>query len=226
MYGQEGPRAGEPYSTERNSDRPVEREPLGGKGFFSSLFDFSFSYFVTPQLVRLAYMFAVLGAGLLGVAGLLAALARGGGTAFAALIFIPLVFLAWAAYVRIILEIFIVVFRIAEPVREAASSLEELKRMAEDHRGVFVPTSGSGRDSTTADPGSGGKSSSAVKTTEGGSTSEAATIENTQEEQEPGSTVGRFIAPEGYRFCVECGEQNKVADKFCSSCGADLKSPD
>ena len=41
-------------------------------------------------------------------------------------------------------------------------------------------------------------------------------------DQEPRSTSGHFIAPEGHSFCVECGHQNHVDNRFCSSCGADL----
>lgn len=219
MYGQEGPSRS--HVSERNTGQASGVGPLdGGKGFFQSLFDFSFSHFVTPKLVRLAYVFAVLGFGLLAVGGLLMGLARGGGTALAAVVFIPLIFLAWTAFVRIILEIFIVVFRIAEPVREAASSLEELRRLTVQGATTLAPTSAAGETSAVSVQGRSGLESMV----EEGSTLEEGEHSDDEEANEgPGATVGQHVAPAGHRFCVECGTENKEENRFCFSCGAGLE---
>lgn len=205
MYGQGGP--GDRFG--------------GGSGFFQSLFDFSFSHFVTPKLVRLAYIFAVLGVGLLGVVGLFVALADGGLTAVIALVFIPLLFLAWTAFVRIILEIFIVVFRIAEPIRDAAVSLDELKKLTRrlGRSAMQSAAVATAEGSSVGEEVASGKHDSGQLMTDD---VEAERSSGEHASEHGGAVWGHHIASEGHRFCVQCGEENSTENRFCFSCGAAL----
>lgn len=91
----------------------------GSKGFLASLFDFSFTSFVSTKLVKFLYVLVVLGA----AAYALVLLAVGFRiSAAAGLIFLitvcPLVFLFIVAIYRVALELMIVIFRMAEDLRE------------------------------------------------------------------------------------------------------------
>lgn len=86
--------------------------------FFRALFDFSFSQFVTTRLIRFLYAIGVLFAVVGAVSAIFAGFNESAGAGFAALIFSPLIFLLVVIVVRIYLEIVIVVFRIAEYLRD------------------------------------------------------------------------------------------------------------
>ena len=83
-------------------------------GFVSSLFDFSFSSFVTSKLIKLLYVIATTAAGLFALLLVIAGFERSAGLGVLALILAPIAFLLAVAYSRVGLEILIVVFRIEE----------------------------------------------------------------------------------------------------------------
>ena len=222
MYGQ-GPSIGTSGYSQAESHQRMRSSSSAGGGFFQALFDFSFTSFVTPKLVRLAYVLAVVGGGLLGAVGLLAGLARGGATAVAAFIFIPAVFLAWAAYMRIILEILIVVFRIAEPVRDAATSLEELKRLVQrDGPNRMGQPAGTAAEPRRSEPVTADEVSPSVH----GGESTGVDTSDPPEATDPTPAPGEAGVSEGNRFCTRCGQENEVANRFCFSCGVSLSPPD
>jgi len=91
------------------------------KGFFGSLFDFSFTAFVTSKIIRFLYGLSIVAAGL----GSLFLIARGfnaSGGAGVLMLFIvaPLYFLLSVLFSRVLLEIVIVIFRISENIAEIA----------------------------------------------------------------------------------------------------------
>ncbi|HEY5142128.1 MAG TPA: DUF4282 domain-containing protein [Solirubrobacteraceae bacterium] len=95
--------------------------PTARDGFFSSLFDLSFSRLVTTRVIKVLYvlLLVVIGLGLLGF--IIAAIASGGaGAIIAALIAGPLVALLYVVYARVLLEIILAIFRILETNREIA----------------------------------------------------------------------------------------------------------
>ena len=95
--------------------------PTARDGFFSSLFDLSFSRLVTTRVIKVLYilLLVVIGLGLLGF--IVAAIASGGaGAIVAALIAGPLVALLYVVYARVFLEIILAIFRILESNREIA----------------------------------------------------------------------------------------------------------
>lgn len=89
-------------------------------GFLGSLFDFTFSEFITIRLVRVIY---VLGLIMVGVAAVLI-LGQGFSLGFFvglfSIVLAALVFLLSAMYLRVGLEVLVVVFKIAENVTKIA----------------------------------------------------------------------------------------------------------
>ena len=85
------------------------------KGFFGSLFDFSFTSFVTTKIVKFLYVLTVV---LLGLGALVFVIASFSSSAAAGLFMLfigaPLAFLLYVIYTRVLLELFIAIFRIME----------------------------------------------------------------------------------------------------------------
>jgi len=91
------------------------------KGFFESLFDFSFTSFITSKIIKMLYGLSIAGAALLALVLITAGFNVSAGTGLFTLIFLaPLVFLLGVIYSRVILELVIVLFRISEHAAEIA----------------------------------------------------------------------------------------------------------
>lgn len=101
---------------------PTPRE--SSRGFVSSLFDFEFKTLVSPRIIRILYIlvivFAILYALAVFIAGI-GSITQGGGPAvlgfLLAFVAAPLLFLVFAAYSRVLLEVALVLFRIEENTR-------------------------------------------------------------------------------------------------------------
>lgn len=91
------------------------------KGFFASLFDFSFSDFITTRIIKVLYGLGILGAILLSGTVFIIPLIKGysstGGKLWAIILF-PLLALLCIIILRVVYEVIIVVFRIAEYSRD------------------------------------------------------------------------------------------------------------
>jgi hypothetical protein len=87
-------------------------------GFFGALFDFSFSQFVTTRLVRFLYAVLLVIDALVALGAIARAFREGAGAGLVALILAPILFLILVVITRVYLEIVIVIFRIAEYLRE------------------------------------------------------------------------------------------------------------
>jgi hypothetical protein len=95
-------------------------KPVGAKvtGFVAALFDFRFDSFVTPKIVKVVYVLIMIMLSLSTVAFLLFAFDVSLKFGIISLVIIaPLYFFAWLALWRIFLEIFVVIFRIADDIR-------------------------------------------------------------------------------------------------------------
>ncbi|MDQ3757697.1 MAG: DUF4282 domain-containing protein [Actinomycetota bacterium] len=92
------------------------------KGFFASLFDFSFSSLITPKIIRVVYVLITIAVGLFSLSILFSFAASDDGNAVLGLILAPLAFLLYMIFARIYLEIVIVVFRMGEDVRRIADN--------------------------------------------------------------------------------------------------------
>lgn len=100
------------------SARPQEQGLADAKGFVASLFDFGFDSFVTPKVVKVIYVLVMLliGLGALGFAVTAFRLSAAFGV-ISLLILCPLFFFVNLALWRIVLELFMVIFRIADDIR-------------------------------------------------------------------------------------------------------------
>jgi ABC-type multidrug transport system fused ATPase/permease subunit len=91
------------------------------KGFFQSLFDFSFTVFITAKIIKVLYGLSVAGAALVGLFLIISGfnISASAGVVML-LIGAPLFFLLSVIYTRVLLEIMIMIFRIEEHTREIA----------------------------------------------------------------------------------------------------------
>jgi hypothetical protein len=89
-----------------------------GKGFLGALFDFSFTNFVTPMIVKFVYVLAVVALGLAWVVFLLAAFSQSAGAGIGVLILGPIGILIYLAFIRMTLEFYLAVTRMSEDIHK------------------------------------------------------------------------------------------------------------
>jgi Domain of unknown function (DUF4282)/Protein of unknown function (DUF2510) len=93
-------------------------ENFTAKGFFNSLFDINFSSLIISRIVKIVYVIAIVLIGLEALVVIIGSLAsRNIGVFIAALIIAPIAALFSLIWIRILLEIVIIIFRIGEDVR-------------------------------------------------------------------------------------------------------------
>lgn len=92
----------------------------GEAGFIGSLFDFSFNSFVTPKIVKVLYVLVTIWTALLALLILIIGFKTGGmaGGLFTLIIVEPLFILLTLGIYRVVLEAFMVVFRIYEETKK------------------------------------------------------------------------------------------------------------
>ena len=96
----------------------VRHQSAGSKGFLSSLFDFGFTSFVTPTVIKVLYVLIMIGTVLSALAFTIAAFKASPIFGIGVLIIgDPLFIIIVMAFYRIILEFFVVIFRVAEDIR-------------------------------------------------------------------------------------------------------------
>jgi ribosomal protein L37E len=101
------------------SSRPQQQELADAKGFVASLFDFGFNSFVTPKVVKVIYVLIMIFIGLGAIGFALSALRVNAAFGIISLfILCPLFFFVNLALWRIVLELCMVVFRIADDIRQ------------------------------------------------------------------------------------------------------------
>jgi hypothetical protein len=105
---------------------PAASRPRGEKGFIGSLFDFSFDSFVTPKIIKVLYVLLTIWTLLLGLFFLIIGFRQGGiGGGLAVLIIVePIFILLTLGLYRVVLEAFMVVFRIYEDTKKIREKTE------------------------------------------------------------------------------------------------------
>ena len=100
-----------------NTTQPRAR---GEKGFVGSLFDFSFNSFVTPKIVKVLYILFTIWTALVSLLILIVSFRTGGMLAgiFVLIVIVPIYVLLTLGVYRVILEAFMVVFRIYEETKK------------------------------------------------------------------------------------------------------------
>lgn len=97
---------------------PAPPPQTDARGFVASLFDFSFTSFVTPKVIKVLYALIMIGVALGAVIFIAIAFRANSFFGLVALfILAPLYFLVVMAIYRIGLEFFMVMFRISEDIR-------------------------------------------------------------------------------------------------------------
>lgn len=91
----------------------VQRE---AKGFLGALFDFSFTYFVTPMIIKVVYLIATVALVLGWLILLVAGFSANAGIGLFVLILGPLFVLLYLALIRMTLEFYLAVVRMSEDV--------------------------------------------------------------------------------------------------------------
>ncbi|MBN1764129.1 MAG: DUF4282 domain-containing protein [Sedimentisphaerales bacterium] len=85
------------------------------KGFFSALFDLSFSEFITTRIIKLLFVIGIIGAVIATLMLIVSGLASSSGAAKVFYILLsPVFFILYVLFVRVWLEMILVFFRIAE----------------------------------------------------------------------------------------------------------------
>jgi len=91
------------------------------KGVFVGLSDLSFRDLVTTRIVKWLYLIALLAGGVSLVVAVYRGLQESPGQGMAVLVFGLFALFVWILYVRVVLEVVIVLFQIAENTRRMAS---------------------------------------------------------------------------------------------------------
>lgn len=182
---------------------------MQAKGFFAALFDYSFTSFVTPRIIKVLYVLATV---LISLWTLLLVLAAfnfsSGAGAVMLLIGGPLFFVLSMIYARVFLELVIVFFRINGNVKEirddlvgGASQPAPLPETPPVAASVIAPVGSS--PAIEQEP--------VVSATAVESSSEAASSPPPEPTSEP--------TPADVRFCENCGAERSPGAAFCTSCG-------
>lgn len=96
-----------------------------GGGFLSDLFDIRFRRFVTTRIVTALYVLGIALLGLMVVAQIAGAFSADPGFGVVMLLVIgPLIFLVGVLYLRVLLEVLVVLFRIGEDTSRVRELLE------------------------------------------------------------------------------------------------------
>ena len=100
--------------------RPAQPRKSGEKGFIGSLFDFSFNSFVTPKIIKVLYALFTVWTALISLLILIVSFRTGGTVAgiFVLIVIVPIYVLLTLGVYRVILEAFMVVFRIYEETKK------------------------------------------------------------------------------------------------------------
>ena len=87
---------------------------MGNRGLLGSLFDISFTEFITPRIIKILFVLAIIAAGIAALVALIGGIARGGFDGFFMAILSPASFFLYVVAARVWLELIMIIFRIAE----------------------------------------------------------------------------------------------------------------
>ncbi len=90
------------------------------KGFFGSLFDYSFSSFITSRIIKILYVLITVLYSLGALIVLIFGLSHGAASAIISILIVPIAWLLYMIVARVALEVLIVIFRIGEDVHVVA----------------------------------------------------------------------------------------------------------
>jgi len=94
------------------------------KGFWSCLFDLSFSEFVTTRVIKILYMLGIAIAAIVGLMLIVTAFTKGFAVGLLHVIAAPIVFILMVIVLRIYMELVLTLFRIEENTQKPATAEE------------------------------------------------------------------------------------------------------
>ena len=168
---------------------------MQAKGFFSSLFDYSFSSYIAPRIIKVLYVLATVLVALWTLAIILVAFQASSTLGiFTLLIVGPLYFVIAMISVRVWLEVLSAFFHIHYDV-------QEINRRAGGNPVAPGPPPETGQEP-------------AVTATAVEPTSEAAPASASSSAPEPASAP-----PPSVSYCENCGAERSPSARFCTNCG-------
>jgi uncharacterized protein DUF4282 len=166
---------------------------MQAKGFFASLFDFSFSSLITPRLVKVLYVLMTVVVALWTLVFVLIAFRSSSSFGFIALLILgPIFFVIAMIWLRVGVEAIVAFFRIQEDVAE----INQRAGGGEATSVASVPLS----PNTAVEP-----------------TAQTAPVAMSVPPPEPAPS-----AQPAARFCESCGTTRSPGKSFCIACGASL----
>ena len=112
------------YGTPPPTQPPTYGAPTPGpaaqsrKGFFGALFDFKFEHFITPMIVKVVYILALVGLVLFWLVFLATSFAQSTGMGLAVLILGPVALVLYLAFIRMTLEFYLAIVRMSEDIHQ------------------------------------------------------------------------------------------------------------
>lgn len=109
----------QPYQQPYGAAAPTEPVVQGSDpaGFFKALFDFSFSHFVTPKVVKFIYILATVMIALTWFFLLIAAASNGGGLSILIVLLLgPIAAILYLTFIRMTLEFYLATVRMSEDI--------------------------------------------------------------------------------------------------------------
>lgn len=97
---------------------PGSGQSTSPSGFFGALFDFSFTEFITPKVVRFVYILATIGLLLFYVIFTISAFSQSAAAGVAVLVLGALAVLIYLALIRMTLEFYVAIVRMSEDIHQ------------------------------------------------------------------------------------------------------------
>jgi len=107
-----------PPSDPYGQPAPPPGNPPSAKGFFGALFDFSFEHFVTPMIVKVVYVLAMIALGLGFLVFLVAAFTQDTASGLFVLIVGPIGLLLYLCLIRMTLEFYLAITRMSQDIHQ------------------------------------------------------------------------------------------------------------
>ena len=106
---------------------PAQPRARGEKGFVGSLFDFSFKSFVTPKIIKVLYVLFTIWTALVGLIILVIGFRTGHlpGGLFTLIVVEPIFLLLTLGIYRVVLEAFMVIFRIHDDIKQIRENTQK-----------------------------------------------------------------------------------------------------
>jgi hypothetical protein len=189
---------------------------MEAKGFFSALFDYSFSSYITPKIIKILYVIATVLIALWTLAIVLVAFQASSAAGILALLIVgPVYFLISMIFARVGLEILSAFFHIHGDV-------QEINR----RRGGAPAASGPAPPGLAAGPasevGTTVPAAASPRETEQGPAATATGLEPVSEAgpaAAPATPEPASAPPPAKRYCENCGAERSPTSRFCTSCG-------